>query len=835
MFIQSLRMTLRDWRAGELRFLLLALIVAVAALSSVGFFVDRMRTGLNRDAHQLLGGDLVINADQPINLEWRAEAERRGLALAQTVVFPSMALAGEGDDAHAQLASIKAVSAGYPLRGHLKIADKIAEDEPGISTREIPASGTVWADGAMLAALNVAVGGRIKLGDKQFTVAKVIVTEPDRGAAFMNFAPRVMLSETDLAATALIQNGSRVTYRLLVAGAPDQAEAFQKWLQAKIDAGNFKGVRLESLETGRPEMRDTLQRAEQFLSLVGLLSAMLAAVAVAMAARRFMLRHVDACAMLRCLGLTQNQATQLYLIEFLAIGLIGSLIGVLFGFGAHFVLLEWLGKLVSNDLPPATFLPAVQGLATGLLLLLGFALPPILQLRNVPHNRVIRREQDAPKPLTLATYLLGTSVFIALLLWQAGDVKLGLLTALGFIACFGVFGLIGWLSVKALRNLRGAIKHPSWRFAVTSLQRRPGATVVQIVALALGLMALLLLTVIRGDLINAWKQATPPDAPNRFVINIQPDQKDEIEALLHKNQITNPLLSPMIRGRLIQINDKAITGETYIDDRAKRLVDREFNLSYMSDLPASNKLAAGRWMSDDKAEASVEEGLAKTLNLKLGDKLVFDIAGQTVSAPVTSLRKLDWGSMRVNFFVILNPKAMSDLPQTWITAFHLPSKQSAFATQLTRDYPNLTVVDVGSVLKQINDVIDQVVTAVEFLFLFTLASGVLVLYAALLGTQDERTRESALLRALGATRKQLSQSQWLEFSLIGSLAGLLAASGAAAVGWALAKYVFNFEWHFDPLVWLAGLLAGTVCAIIGGWLGLRKVLNQAPLQSLREA
>ncbi|CAL62234.1 Putative ABC-type transport system, permease component [Herminiimonas arsenicoxydans] len=832
MFVQSFRMTQRDWRAGELRFLLVALIVAVAALSSVGFFVDRMRTGLNRDAHQLLGADMVIRADEPIAAALRNDAKQRGLELAETVVFPSMAIAGEGEQTVSRLASIKAVSNGYPLRGKVKVSEQPESD--GVVTDSIPAAGTVWVDAAILDSLHVTVGSPLKLGDKVFTIAKVLTFEPDRGAGFMNFAPRVMLSQADLAATNLVQNGSRVSYRLLLAGKPADVKAFDQKVQAAIDTQNIKGMRTESLESGRPEMRATLERAEQFLSLVGLLSAMLAAVAVAMAARRFMVRHVNACAMLRCLGMTQNQVTALYLIEFLLIGVVGSVIGVLIGFSAHFVLIEWLGKLVTKELPAASFIPALQALATGLLLLIGFAIPPILQLRNVPHNRVIRREQELPQPITVATYVLGLLTFIGLLLWQAGNVKLGLLTAVGFLGGLAVFALISWLALKSLQSLRGAIAHPSWRFAVTALQRRPGATVVQVVALALGLMALLLLTVIRGDLVSAWRNATPPDAPNRFVINIQPDQKTQFEARLAQHKISGNDLYPMIRGRLLAINDVPITGETFIEDRAKRLVDREFNLSTMRDIPEQNEITAGRWYDDSKPEASVEEGLAKTLKLKLGDHLKFEIAGETVDVPVTSLRKLEWGSMRVNFFVIINPAVMKDMPQSWITAFHLPAADVKWENQLTRDFPNLTVVDIGSVLKQIQEVVDQVVSAVEFLFLFTLASGMLVLYAALVGSQDERMREAGLLRALGATRKQLSHSQWIEFLLVGGLAGFLAATGATAVGWSLAHFVFDFAWVFSPVVWLAGVGIGSACAFIGGWVGLRHVLNQPPLQTLRE-
>ncbi|MFZ3003069.1 MAG: FtsX-like permease family protein [Undibacterium umbellatum] len=831
MFKLSLSMTMRDWRAGELRFLLIALMIAVASLASVGFFTDRMRSGLNRDAHQLLGADLLVAADQPIKPEWRQEAEKRGLKTAETVVFPSMALAGEGDEAISRLVSLKAVSADYPLRGKLKLN----KGEVEVPTDVVPQPGTVWVDPALLSALNLNVGQKIKLGELQLTVTQTIGTEPDRGAGFMNFAPRAMISLTDIPASKLIQNGSRVTYRLLMAGDAKLIATYQKELQGKIEGEKLKGIRLESLAAGRPEMRATLDRADQFLSLVSLLSAMLAAVAIAMAARRFMLRHLDACAMLRCLGLTQNQVMSMYLIEFLILGLLGSIAGVLLGYAGHYVLLEWLGKLVAKDLPDANFLPALQGIATGLLLLVGFALPPILQLRNVPHNRVIRREQEAPKPMTLVTYACGLGMFVALLLWQTADIKLGLMTAAGFLAGLLVFALVAWLGMFALKRMRTLFAHSAWRFAITALQRRPGATVIQVVSLALGLMALLLLTVVRGDLITAWKKATPADAPNQFVINIQPDQKENITKQL--DAFGKPQIYPMIRGRLIALNDKQITGDTYIEDQAKRMVDREFNLSTMADLPALNKITAGRWYDDGKAteaEASVEEGIAKTLKLKLGDKMTFDIAGQQVTATITSLRKLDWGSMRVNFFVIINPKAMVDMPQTWITAFRLPEKDKTFVNHLMRDFPNLTVVDVGAMIKQMQDVLDQVITAVEFLFMFTLASGVLVLYAALAGSQDVRMREAALLRALGATRKQLSRAQWIEFLLIGGLSGVLAASGASAIGWALARFSFNFDWTFSPLVWLAGLIVGATCAVIGGWLGLRNVLNQPPLQSLRE-
>ena len=833
LFAQAWRMTRRDWRAGELRFLLIALIVAVGAVSSVGFLVDRMNRALLRDASELLGADLVVRSDYPIQAQWREQANKLGVAMADTVTFPSMVSSGVGATEESRLAAIKAVSTTYPLRGRVSIK---ADQEVQLA-KSNPKRGTVWVDEGLLLAQSLKLGDTLRVGESEFTIAAMIMTEQDRGAAFMNFAPRVMLNLEDLAATRLVQPGSRLSYRLQCAGENAAIKQFQAYIEAEIKTHSLRGVQIESLESGRPEMRATLDRARQFLALVSMLSAMLAALAIALAARQFLQRHLDACAMLRCLGMKQDQVTQLYIIEFIIIALAGSMLGAACGFIAHFALLYWLAPLMTTALPTAGWLPCLQAILTGLLLLVGFAIPPVLQLRNVPHNRVIRREQYAPQAFTLLGYVTALSCFLILLIWQAGEIKIGVITAGGFLVGLAVFWLISWLLLKSLHQLRGLSTRPAWRFALTSLKRRPAATSMQIVALALGLMALLLLTVIREDLLTAWRQSAPPDAPNHFIINIQPEQKIAVGDYLHARGIVEPQLYPMIRGRLIKIREQEITPMNFDDERARRLVEREFNLSTMSELPLKNKIIAGSWFdkNNTQTEASVEEGLAKTLGIKLGDQLGFDVAGESVQAKVTSLRKLEWGSMRVNFFVILSPSHVEKLPQSWITAFRLPPHQHSLITQLVKNYPNLTIVDVGSLLSQIQQVINQVIAAVEFLFVFTLAAGVLVLVAAMLMSQQERQRESALLRALGATKNQLKHAQTLECLLIGSVAGLLAATGAGLTGWLLARQIFDFNWNVSPLLWIAGIGLGIVVALIGGWFSLRSVLTQAPLQTLREA
>ena len=826
---QSLRMTVRDWRAGELRLLAMALVIAVAAVTSVGFFVDRIRLGLERDAAQLLAADLVLSSDQPITEALRTRARGAGLQTADTVTFPSMAL-NSGDPDRNALAAVKAVSDGYPLRGTLQLSA-----EPGgaeTAARAIPPAGTAWVDAQLLQAIGARPGENLKLGEKFFRIDRVIVIEPDRGTGFINFAPRVMINLADLPSTELITTGSRVTYRLLAAGERTAVRGFATALGRDLP----RGQRIESLESGRPEMQRTLERAQRFLALVALLAAMIAAVAVAAAARRFSQRHLDSCAMMRCLGLAQSDIFWLFALEFVFVGIAACAVGMLLGYAAHFALLYALGSLIKTSLPLPSALPAVQGWAVGLVLLMGFALPPLAQLRSVPPLRVLRKDIGLPSGRSSLGYLVGLIGFLLLLLWSSNDLKVGAVTAGGFAGGLIVFAAAAWGVLQLLSPLRSITGRLgiSWRFAIAAVQRRPVATIVQLVSLSVGLMALLLLTVTRTDLVSAWRNAAPPDAPNRFVINVQPDQVTGVAQRLKDGGIVAEL-HPMIRGRLVKLNGKPVGPENYTDDRAQRLVDREFNISYTATAPTHNPITSGTWFKDGSDELSIEEGIAKTLGVQLGDELTFDIAGQTVNARATSLRKVNWDSMRANFFVLMPPSLLAGKPASFITAFHLPDRQSGLTGDLLREFPNLTVIDTSAVFRQVQAVLDQVIAAVEFLFILTLAAGVLVLYAALASSRDERVREAGLLRALGASRQQLSRAQLAELACIGALAGLLAAIGASAIGWALARFAFEFDYTVSPWVFALGIGGGALCALAGGYLGLRGVLKTPPLATLREA
>ena len=841
---------LRDLRAGELRLLVVAVTLAVASLTAVGFFADRLNGGLQRDALQLLGGDAVVRSDGPIAPAFVEKARALGLRSISTVTFPTMARARDEDGGQAKLVAFKAVPEGYPLRGRMTLAAS-AEDGAGQPASGIPAPGTAWADASLLDALGLKIGQPLLLGDARFTLARIIVNEPDRGTGFMSFSPRVMVNEADVAATGLIQPASRTNYRFAVAGENAQAvKSFVRWATGELQKPGaetrLRGARLESLESGSPEMQQTLARAEKFLNLVALLAALLSAVAVAIVARSFAAKHLDDCAMLRVLGQPQRTIALAYTFEFVLAGLIASALGVALGFAVHYVFVLLLAGLVSSALPAATLWPVAFGLGMGMTLLLAFGLPPVLQLASVPPLRVIRRDVGNLKPASVLVLGVGLLGFAALLMAASGDAKLGLIAVGGFVGAVAVFALASYAAVRLLRASVNETTAPRWLVLATrQLSARPAYAVVQTSALAIGLLALMLLVLLRTDLISSWRNATPPDAPNRFVINVQPEQGEAFQKALKDGGVAKFDWYPMIRGRLVAINGQDVAPERYEDDRARRLVEREFNLSHSADKPVHNEVVAGRWTPGEPDAVSVEEGLAKTLGLKMGDRLRFDIGGQPSEAKITSLRKVDWGSMHVNFFVMYPVAQMAgEVPVSFISAFRAPEPSApaaggapapSFDNALVKAFPNITNVDMSSTLAQVQRVLDQVIRAVEFLFGFTLAAGLVVLFAAITATREERAREFAIMRAVGARASLLRQVQRAELAGVGLLAGFLASAVALVIGQGLARHVFDFEWAVSWSVPVLGSLAGAALALAAGWWGLRAVLATPVVETLRKA
>jgi putative ABC transport system permease protein len=723
------------------------------------------------------------------------------------------------------------------LQGSDAIKPDLSKSHPAKPTREVPQPGQAWVDPALLEVRNLQMGDALWLGDKSFQIAALIDREPDRGAGFMNFAPRVMIHQSDVMATGLIQPASRLSYRMAVAGEASQAnvQQFLKWARDEVAKPEVRGIQVESMESGRPEMRQTLDRAEKFLNLVALLAALLCAVAVALAARTFASKHLDGCALLRVLGQSQKTLSVAYAFEFITAGWVASLLGVIMGYGIHHAFIWLLAGLVDVQLPPSSGEPALLGMGMGLTLLLAFGLPPVLQLAKVPAMRVIRRDMGGLQAASVGVLLTGLLGFAGALMWASRDVKLGLMTVGGFAVATLLFAGATWLALKVLRKWVPSDTTPRWLLLATrQVMARPVYAVVQVSALSVGLLALVLLVLLRTDLISSWRKATPVNAPDRFVINVQPDQTQAFQDKLRQVGVKDYDWYPMIRGRLVAVNGREVSPQDYTDERAKRLVDREFNLSARATQPEHNAVVKGQWQEGEKDAVSVEVGIAKTLGLNMGDRLRFDVGGVISEGRISSLRKVDWGSMRANFFVIYPVDNLPDVPLSYMAAFKTPDVP-AFERNLLQQFPNVTSVDLRASLTQVQKVLDQVIRAVEFLFAFTLMAGLLVLTAAVTSTREERKREFAIMRALGATGRLLSQVQTAELMGVGLMAGFLASLVAELVGWGLARFVFEFEWTASLWVPVAGALTGALLAWIAGWWGLAEVLRQPVSQTLRQA
>jgi putative ABC transport system permease protein len=822
----ALRFLAREWRAGEIRVLLLAVALAVASLTAVAFFADRVEQALGREANTLLAADLALVSDHPIPPERAAEARKRGLAALETTTFLSMVMAGE----RPLLAGIKTVSSGYPLRGRLRVAPALFA--PDAVTEAVPAPGQAWVDERLATSLGLKVGDPVQVGEATLTVAAVLTFEGERGGNFMALAPRLLLNARDLAGTELIQAGSRVTYRLLLAGEPRAVQAFQDWAAPRLQ----RGEKLESVRDARPELRKVLDQSRRYLGLAAVLSVVLAAAAAQLALRRYAQRHFDAFALMRCFGAGRRRLLILYFQQMAFLGLLAGLLGSGLGWLTQTLLGQLLGDVLRVGLPAASPHPLLLGLLTGLALVLAFSLPPLLRLGRVPVARVLRRDLGPPGGGAYLAHGAGLALVTGLLFWQAGDLRLGAIVSAGVAATILlagslVYGLL--LPLPALAR-RLPARRSAWvlglRLALTGLRRRGWESTLQAIALSLGLLALLLLTLTRADLMDTWRNQVPPGAPNRFLINIQPDQVAPLKRFLADRGVADVTLYPMARARLTRIAGRPVRPEAYNEDRAQRLAEREFNLSALAEAPADNVIVAGRWWraGDPAGGFSVEEGIARTLGIRLGDELVFDAGGLPLTGRVSSLRKVNWDSFRPNFFVIASPGALDGLPTSYITSFHLGRDRVELLAGLVAAFPNVTVIDVEQFMAEVRGILDRVSQAVQLIFLFCLATGLLVLLAALFARRDERAREIGVWRTLGASRATVRAALAAEFALLGLLSGFVAAAAASGLGWILARRLFELPHVPDPTIWLAGLGGGLLLVMAAGLAATRRLVEAPP-------
>ncbi|MDZ7670654.1 MAG: FtsX-like permease family protein [Gammaproteobacteria bacterium] len=827
-----LRLAWRDWRSGELGLLLAALLVAVGSVTAVSLLVDRLQQALVAESAEFLAADRYIGSSRAIPDSFREAARELNLDIADTLSFPSMVFAG---DERNQLVSVKAVTAGYPLRGTLIVADRpFTRGQP---TDELPAPGEVWLDSRLFPALDVELGDTVEVGMAELTISRVLVTEPDRGGGMFDLGPRLLMHMTDVPATEVVQPGSRLSYRLLLRGPDAALETLRESLTLEPNF-RWRGIRDSSQAIGA-----ALDRAESFLLLGGLLGVLLAGVAVALSAHRYARRHYDHVAILKTLGAGPGQILRAFIVLLSVVGAVAVVLGLLLGSGLHAAMVAVLMGIMPVSLPMPTVRPFLLGGATGFICALAFALPPLLHLYNISPMRVIRRDLGSAPPSQIVSYAAAGAGSLGLLLWYSNSLWLTLWT----LGCSAAV-LVGF-SAMALGLLRGGRAlgmqaGSGWRLALAGLQRRRRENVAQILIFGLAIMLLLILVLLRTALLDEWRNQVPEDAPNHFVLNVTPDQVDELSAMLAEVSDNRGGLYPLVRGRIVAVGD--VDAETW-EDRQRAAGDdvgdgpsltSERNLTWMRELPGDNRVVRGEWWSDaagsaDRALVSLEDDYAEDRGLSVGDILTFDIAGREVVAEVANLRRLDWESMRPNFFIIFSPGVLEDYPATYMTSFHLDSEQKPFLNRLLSRFPTVTVIEVDALIRQIQSIISRVTQAVELVLGLVLAAGCLVLVASIQASRDARMHEHALIRALGGTRRLIAGSLAAEFAILGLFAGVVAVVGAEVTVAVLQSQIFEMGADIHPWLWLLGPLTGAVLILAVGLAGTRSLISTPPMLVLR--
>ena len=823
----ALRALLREWKSGELGVLVLAITVAVAALTGVGFLVDRIGIAVDNQAGEVLAADLVLESAQPIDERAMAEARKRGLRVARKTGLLSVVFNGDAS----QLSAVRAVSSTYPLRGKVMVSNE-PFGEPTLAAG-IPGRGEVWPESRLAAAIGATIGTELSIGASTFRVSRILISRPDQGATFVELAPAVLMNDEDIAATQLIQPGSRLTRSQLFAGPREEIKSFSEWIKAH----KKESERLLDVDETAPQIKSAIDRSGRFLSLASLVAVLLCAIAVAMAARRYVQRHLDSVALMKTLGATRAFTLTVSLTQLIFVGIIAAIFGSILGFGAQAWLVVALKGLLKGDLPPPGLAPLGIGFLTAIAVLGGFALPPLLQLSRTPALRVLRRDVGPPAPLVVLAFGPAVLAIAFLIYYVLRDVTFFLAFVGGLAAFVVVVASAGWLLVRLTKRLRGGVG-VSWRYGLANLGRRRTESVVQLTAFAHGIMMLLLLAVVRNDLLNDWRRSLPADTPNFFFINIPPDQHQDFAKFLQDRGAERARALPMVRARMTHINGKPIDELKFATPRGREFATRDQNITWAERLGQDNEVTEGRWFTPadtGKPLVSVSTEYMKELNLKLGDTLQFDIAGDIRTASISSVRKVKWDSFQPNFFLMFAPGLLEGTQGTWMTAAHLDATNPKTIAELVRRFPSVSVFNVDELLRQVRSVIDKALAAVQSVFLFTLLAGLVVLIAAVQASREERRYESAMLRTLGANRSTVLKGLLAEFAALGVLSGILASAGASVAGVYVARRVLQIPYTPDPWVWVYGLAGGGLLVCFAGWLATRSVVNQPPVLTLRGA
>lgn len=822
----ALRSLLRDLRAGELRVLALALLVAVASVTAVGFFTDRIGRAVERQAGDVLAADLVASSGFRIPQELIESVNQFDLQTAQHVRFPSVVI-NERDES--QLVAMKAVSEGYPLRGRMRLS---SIEDPASELAEFqgaPSSGDVWVDAQLKAALALEPGDTLTLGEAEFNVSNIILFEPDRGENAFEFAPRVMINLADLETSALLGEGSRATYSLLMAGENAALDGAQELLSDQYASE----VRLRGVRDGSPQMTRALDRAQRFLGLASVVTVLLAGAAIALAVRHFSLGQADASAVMRTLGASRAEVIVWLSTRLALIALVASVLGIVIGWFAQLILANLLQGWFGLDLPAPGIMPPLVGTLTAFISLAGFGLLPVIKAGRVNVMRVLQRDYSGLGSSSLVAAMCGLLATFAVVYLLSGDLRLSAIVVVGVVAMLSVFALFGRLMIAGIRKLAGA----RFRMSTAGLQRRAASSVMQLSAFAMGIMALLLISIVRVDLLAAWEQDLPDDAPNVFVVNIQPDQVQGFARQLDSQDIENNGIAPMVRARLVAHNGESVLGDNATESEERR-ARREYNLSFSDTLPVNNNIVSGEWWAEDGSAPpllSLEQEWAERNGFQIGDTLTFRSAGIETTATIANWREVDWESFQVNFFAVSSPAMLEGLPATYVTSFHLEEDFVAATTGWVRQFPGIATLDIGAIITRVKLLMDRASLAVEYVFMFTLLAGFCVLLAAVQSSQRERIRESALLRALGASHQQLREAVIAEFAILGAISGLLAAVFATLIAWSLSQLVFELPFNLNAWLWIIGIFGGALGIAVAGYLATRKVLYTPPVEALRHS
>ena len=824
----ALRSFGRELRSGEVLVLLVAVALAVSALTAVGFLTDRISKAVSRQANEVLAADLRLRSQERVPQEWTNLAHDYKLETAETLAFPSVVFAGD----ESALATIKAVSKNYPLRGSIRVSDTLFGEQRVVDG--IPASGEVWADGALLARVGADVGDTLAVGELNLRVTAVLTYRPDQSIGFASLAPSLLLNIEDIDDSGLIGEGSRVAYALLVAGDEQAVADFNTAIQDRLP----DSIRIRSQEESSERAYSAADRAQRFLSLTAVISLLLSAVAIAMSARRFAHRRMDTVALMKSLGATQGFVICVALIQLTLLGILGIVAGSLVGFAAQEMLSRILIDLMQqSDLPGASMRPIVLASSSAIVLLLGFALPSLIQLRNTPPLRVLRHDAMPPAPSRILVAGLALAAVAALLYRSVGDLRMLVILIGGITVIAVLLYLVGRGLVALLGSARAGVG-VAWRYGLANVARRGRDSAVQVVAFGLGITVLLLLTLVRTDLLEGWRETLSDNAPNHFLINIQPHETESVAAMFEKNGIARPVFTALVRARMTTINGESVKEREYPNENGKWLANREANLSWAVAMSASNELIEGEWWPanyDGPPLVSIEQEAAANAGLSIGDRLKFFVAGREVEATIASIRKINWDSFQPNFFIVLSPGALQGMPMTYISSMRIADENQPMLVDLVRAHPSISVIDLGAILEQVRGIIEKATLAVQAVFIFTLAAGIVVLFAAVQSTIDERRFESAMLRALGAKRRTVFAGVMAEFAALGTAAGVLASAGASVLAYLVATRLFDLPYEFSPAIWLAGVSAGVLVVCVSGYFAARGAVNARPADVLRGA